>query len=295
MALEALKKFAEELKSIREEKGFTLQQIANHTKIDIKFLQQIEEGKFDILPELYIRAFIKEYAQTIDTDVNEIIRKYDIAKSKISDVKSSSDEKLESQQKISNTAAKSISESKKEFDAEEYFSPPLVYPEEENKTIPYKRYIFFAGAVIAVLVLVYFLFIHGNSPDIIEEKPYEDVVTDRYRIDTTAANTETRAVSDSLNLSITPTNLVWIKVLCDKKEVYRKMTPANQSLNFKAKKEFYVVVGNAGHVKMKFNNKPVVPAGNIGEIRNYYISSDTIRSYLIPIPKKDEKKSTTEN
>ena len=78
MPNEALRKFAEELKSTREAKNITLQQIANRTKIDLKFLQAIEECKFDILPEIYMRAFIKEYAQTIELDPNEIIAKFDM-------------------------------------------------------------------------------------------------------------------------------------------------------------------------------------------------------------------------
>lgn len=303
MALEALKKFAEELKSIREGKGISLQQIANYTKIDIKFLQQIEEGNFDILPELYVRAFIKEYAQSIEIDENEIIKKFDIAKGKLSNVKSNTEEKFETQKK------KNILDTKKEFDlleefdksnefdlsnkfdAEEYFSPPLDYPEEKSRKTSFNRYLFLSIAFVVVIIAVYFLFLREEKPDIIEEQPYEDVEMDRFKIDSTAAISESKPLSDSLNLSIVPTNLVWIKVLCDKKEVFQKMAAANQNLNFRASKEFYVVVGNAGNVKMKFNDKPIT-IGNPGEIRRYFISSDTIRSYLITIPKKDEKNST---
>jgi len=80
MATELLIKFAEELKSARETKGLTLQQIASRTRIDLKFLQAIEDSNYDILPELYIRAFIKEYAQTLDLNPNETLQKFDIAK-----------------------------------------------------------------------------------------------------------------------------------------------------------------------------------------------------------------------
>ena len=42
MSREHLKKLAQELKSTREEKGFTLDQIYGRTRIDLKFLQAIE-------------------------------------------------------------------------------------------------------------------------------------------------------------------------------------------------------------------------------------------------------------
>ncbi|MDH7605955.1 MAG: DUF4115 domain-containing protein, partial [Melioribacter sp.] len=183
---------------------------------------------------------------------------------------------------------------KKEFDAEEYFSPELEYLENNQESNSKRKYFLYAGIAVIFLIAVYILFIKGDS-NIIEEKPYEDVLTDRYEIDSSITEQKSLQRSDSLNLSITPVKLVWLKVLCDNKEVYRQMAPAEKVLNFKAQKEFYVVVGNAGHVKMSLNNKPIAQIGNLGEIRNYYISVDTIRSYLIPVPKKDEKESTTKN
>jgi len=297
MASEALKKFAEELRTIREEKGISLQQISNHTKIDIKFLQKIEEGDFNFLPEIYVKAFIKEYAQTLELDKNEIIKKYEAAKSKILDSRSASEELKVQSKKTEEKIIESESiekKYKKEFDAEEYFSPELEYPENNKKTQSNKKYFLYASIAVIFLIAFYFLFIKIDS-NIIEEKPYEDVLTNRYEIDSSITQQKPQHESDSLNLSITPEKFVWLKVLCDKKEVYRQMAPAEKVLNFKAEKEFYVVVGNAGYVKMSLNNKPISPIGNLGEIRNYYISLDTIKSNLIPVPKKDEKKSTTEN
>ena len=80
MATEALKKFAEELKIARESKEISLQQIANKTRIDIKFLNAIESANFDILPEIYIKAFIKEYANLVELDPKEVINKYEFAR-----------------------------------------------------------------------------------------------------------------------------------------------------------------------------------------------------------------------
>ncbi|MDH7605836.1 MAG: helix-turn-helix transcriptional regulator, partial [Melioribacter sp.] len=99
MASEALIKFAEELKFIRVEKGISLQQISNHTKIDIKFLQKIEEGDFNFLPEIYVKAFIKEYAQTLELDPYDVIKKFVEAKNKIAVLEqSASDKKIRREQ-----------------------------------------------------------------------------------------------------------------------------------------------------------------------------------------------------
>lgn len=70
-----LNKFADELKSKREESGLTLQQLATKTRIDIKFLEAIEQGNFAFLPELYVKAFVKQFAKTIGLDENVILKK----------------------------------------------------------------------------------------------------------------------------------------------------------------------------------------------------------------------------
>lgn len=69
-----LNKFADELKSKREESGLTLQQLATKTRIDIKFLEAIEQGNFAFLPELYVKAFVKQFAKTIGLDENVILK-----------------------------------------------------------------------------------------------------------------------------------------------------------------------------------------------------------------------------
>ncbi len=60
-----LKKFTEELKEQRERAGITLQNVAAKTRIDIKFLEALEDGNFNFLPDIYVKAFIKQYAKFV--------------------------------------------------------------------------------------------------------------------------------------------------------------------------------------------------------------------------------------
>ncbi|MEW6701711.1 MAG: helix-turn-helix domain-containing protein, partial [Bacteroidota bacterium] len=124
MATEALKRFSDELKFIRESKGITLQQIASRTKIDLKFLQAIEDANFDILPELYMRAFIKEYAQSIDINTKEILQKYDLANTgKIEEKPQIEKPQEESKDTSGIVQANQI---KKEFDSLETKTEPII-------------------------------------------------------------------------------------------------------------------------------------------------------------------------
>ena len=73
-------KFADELKSARLKKGISLEQMAAKTRIDIKFLEAIDNGNFGFLPELYVKAFIKQYANVVELDEDEVIKRYEDAK-----------------------------------------------------------------------------------------------------------------------------------------------------------------------------------------------------------------------
>lgn len=68
----------ERLKEARTEKGISLDTLQEQTKIQKRYLIAIEEENFDILPgTFYARAFIKEYAQTVGLDADEIIAEYE--------------------------------------------------------------------------------------------------------------------------------------------------------------------------------------------------------------------------
>ena len=71
---------ANELKTAREQNSMSLAQVSNKSKIDIKFLEAMEQGDFAFLPDLYVRAFIKNFAKTVGLDENKIFKKYEAAK-----------------------------------------------------------------------------------------------------------------------------------------------------------------------------------------------------------------------
>jgi len=75
----------EELREIRLEKGISLSDISEYTKIRIDLLRQIEEGKYDIVPVPYLRAFLREYAEVVGIDPDIVIARYEKKIPRISD------------------------------------------------------------------------------------------------------------------------------------------------------------------------------------------------------------------
>ena len=67
----------QELKRERELRGISLQEIANTTKISMRFLQALEEDKLDILPgEFFIKSIISAYANTLGLEKDSVLNKY---------------------------------------------------------------------------------------------------------------------------------------------------------------------------------------------------------------------------
>jgi cytoskeletal protein RodZ len=65
------------LASIRRNRGLTLEQIAQDTKISVRALQAIETGEFKKLPGgIYNTSYIRQYARAIEFDESELLAYY---------------------------------------------------------------------------------------------------------------------------------------------------------------------------------------------------------------------------
>jgi cytoskeletal protein RodZ len=65
------------LKETREAKGLSLDDLQRMTKIQKRYLKGIEEGNYDMMPgKFYVRAFIKQYAETIGLDPEPLFEEY---------------------------------------------------------------------------------------------------------------------------------------------------------------------------------------------------------------------------
>ncbi len=65
------------LTSIRTNKGISLEEIAENTKIKVSTLRALEEGEFDSLPGgIYNISYIRQYARAVGADESSLIEMY---------------------------------------------------------------------------------------------------------------------------------------------------------------------------------------------------------------------------
>ena len=69
--------FYKELKDLRISKDISLEDLESKTKINIKYLNAIEQGDFDILPTPYLRLFIRAYATEIGGEADRALEQLD--------------------------------------------------------------------------------------------------------------------------------------------------------------------------------------------------------------------------
>ena len=69
--------FGAHLKSERELRGVTIDEVASKTKIHARYLHALENNQFEKLPgEVFINGFIRSMAKVIGADENELLSAY---------------------------------------------------------------------------------------------------------------------------------------------------------------------------------------------------------------------------
>ncbi len=66
-----------DLRKIREARGVSLRHITTVTKIGMRFLEYVEEDRFDVLPApVYLRGFLHQYARLVGIDPRQAADAY---------------------------------------------------------------------------------------------------------------------------------------------------------------------------------------------------------------------------
>ena len=244
--------FGEKLKRERELRGISLREIADGTKISVRFLQALEEDRVEALPGgLFPRAFARQYALFLGLDAERIV----------ADFVSAHGEPTPERK-------------------------PVAMPLERRSPLPLGH--IFLGA-IAVLAVALTLRNRGPearpSPSPTPQASPVVLPTDRVYPSPTRVS---EGSSDSLVLTVTAQADCWVEVRADGALVVNRVLAQGESQTFEANGEIVLSVGNAGGLSIRVNDRPALPLGRSGEVRKNIVIT---RQNLPEIVGQDEAAS----
>jgi cytoskeletal protein RodZ len=264
-----LEEFGEELKHARIEKELSLMDISAETRISLKFLDAIEHGQFQILPQTYVRAFLREYALLTGLDPDDIMVRYDAARLE------SSLRKPDEPAPQRPTYQQSIQE---ETGKKGQFS---LSPLQRNIAFGV-----FVGTAIVLVAILATMNRNANTGNTVEEVPFDRVVreSEAVTIPQPAPVADSSPVisslrTDSLRLEMITRDSVWINILIDGKIGQTYLFGAKKKRSWAAKERFIITMGNAGGATFQLNGKDIGPLGKRGAVvRNAVISEANLKN-----------------
>jgi cytoskeletal protein RodZ len=231
------------LQSIRLEKNITLETVAEETRIAMSNLTAIEREDVESLPDpVFVKGFLRSYAQAIGADGDEAVRLYDA--------------RLKMKSRLE--------------DAQGY-SP-------RSSVAPWRNLILSLIAVAGLITLSLYGISYFQQHELLDESaetssavqtPAESHSDDRKPSDTkTGTPPET---SSKLVLQIRALEDTWMKIIIDNQEPKEYNLRSGDQLEEEAANGYNLLIGNAAGLELKLNGKPLKISGKEGEIVNLQV------------------------
>lgn len=254
------------LQKARQAKGYTLDDLQQITKIQKRYLIAIEDEKFDELPgDFYVRAFVKQYADTVGLDGDDLIKEYDddLPKAKTAEYSDHITQAVESRAGQRKTISNQV-----------------------NKSRRYVPTIIITVVIILVLAAIWFTAIarsHRDSSTRIDnssvsvsgesrkkasssskkvvKKTAKDTIKLKQanRNDTSVTYTTDRLSADT-TLRINPADRAWMQVQANNNTLLNRTLNANEKTSIKVARDttsLVITVGNARSTKLRIGNQTI--------------------------------------
>lgn len=265
---------AEELKQARINNHLSIQQLSKVTRIDIKFIEAMENGDFTYLPELYVKAFTKQYAQAVNLDENIIIKKFEAFSKGIPYEEELQKEEIKKPIELAREGKKELPKEPASTHVYNAVRTPIANPLDLPNS---KRRIVLTSILvtaIAAFAIIYFFFLRQSHEIIVPEKPIEEVIKEnkqRYIANEKTDSLANKSISsDSLNLTIMSKDTSWIKIIVDDKKVDDFILFPHSQKDIVAGNNFKIIIGNSGEIELDLNNKSLNFEGKKGQVK--YVS-----------------------
>ena len=275
------KNLFEKLKEIRIEKGIRFETITEKSRIQIKYLQALEEGDLLSIPEVYDKLFFRSYLKALSVEDEEVYF----------------EEFLNIRREIrvdKTTTTIQISESAKDT----------------NKKIFSNRNLFVIMPVVLIIVVLAFLLINTemigtSSEGKVQEIDIKNVVQrieakEQAKFDSLRLAEQLKLDSlnmlkpDSLGLAlrINAKRKTWFRIIADKSDTSEYLLNPGQNVTASANRTFEFLIGRADGLIFNLNGKVLNKTGTDSSVVRYMrIDSSGIAVKILKKENTDEVNS----
>lgn len=248
----------QELKRERELRGISLQEIADSTRISLRFLQALEEDKLDVIPgSFFVRAILRSYARSIGIDEHQVLNKY-----------------------------QEIYTFEEQLQYGESLERPRPRPKLLSRLIIRKnvRLVALAGAIFGlVLLLIYVFFLSPGKKPPVAAKPGPPVAqAEAPKPGPPPEPKQEVEETKGLHLEMTFSEETWIRIYADGQTVWDGIKNKGEALDVRAEREVRLNIGNAAGPDLTINGRKAKPFGPSGAVRpDILITPENYLDFLV--------------
>jgi len=248
----------QELKRERELRGISLREIAESTRINLRFLQALEEDKLNVIPgPFFVRAILRSYAKSIGIDEHQVLNKY-----------------------------QEMYTFKEQLQYGESPERPRPRPRPLSQLFIRKRVRIaaLAGAIIGLgLALIYILLLAPEKKRPVPAKSAQPVA--QVEAPKQIPPPEPQPVAEEiqgLRLEMLFIEETWLHIYADGQSVWDGNKYKGESLEVRAEREVRLNIGNAGGPDLTINGQKAKPFGPSGAVRlDILITPENYLDFLV--------------
>lgn len=261
-----MENLGEYIKKEREKKGITLEEAAKATRIGKTYLKAIEEGDFSIQSPVFMKGFLRSYADFLGLDSTDILGRYKGIQEEREGKGKTEEYKLEPVRKSRKyTAVITLSLlaiiivavifTTKEPDV----APPTVKPSQEAELEQQE------AAMVNTTTL-------GTITSIsIQEKLFQPLTTspppatEPSKPATLTVQTSERP-KKKYTLTITVKELSWLRISVDEKNPVEVLMKSGETASWSADRRFIITTEKAAGIELTLNGKSLGSLGESGKV-----------------------------
>jgi cytoskeletal protein RodZ len=251
--------FGDWLRRQREMREINLRDIADRTKISLRYLEAMEADRFDLLPApIFAKGFLREYARYVGLSPDDVVNHY---------LSVHHPEELPGDPKEDTK----VRNRPKAIDAGQ---PPV------RRNWSYGLVLALAGLILLVLVAIAAWFADrrsdkpasaGQAPAIAAPPPAQALKP--------AAPLPPPAPKAPLEVSLDFTKDCWVEAVIDAKNRFSELRVQGEALQLEAEQSIVLTLGNAGAVGIQVNGYPLELGKADGDVvRDLLIDLDTVQA-----------------